>query len=172
MILSEHPLTEQAEALIDSLQREVVLLEQKEQQMEGLRQAVVASDDAALESLMAAIARTDVEQSRLDMDLARRRAAVTEALAPGQPVMRLGQLAQALEGPQGRVVDELRGEVLQRVRRLRRRHLETAILLAECSRINRLLLDTLLGRGSSVETYDASGQRRGQMDGGLLNTER
>ncbi len=172
MILSQHSATDLADVLVESLQREVELLEDKEQQMERLRQAVIVSDDAALETLMASIARTDIEQSRLDMDVVRCREELTQALAPGKAAMRLAALAQALDGRYATGIERLRGEILQRIRRLRRRHLEMAILLAECSRINRLLLDTLLGRGSAVDTYDASGQCCSERDGGLLNTER
>ncbi|MCE5279011.1 MAG: hypothetical protein ABFD92_05335 [Planctomycetaceae bacterium] len=172
MILSQGSVTELSESLVEALQREADLLDQKEQQMERLREAVMVSDDAALEALMATIAHTDIEQSRLDMDIARRRAELSDAISPGRPPLRLRQLARALDGDSAGGIERLCGEIFQRLRRLRRRHLETAILLAECSRINRLLLDTLLGRGSAVETYDAGGRPHGQRDGGLLNTER
>jgi hypothetical protein len=45
------------------------------------------------------------------------------------------------------------------------------VLLTECARINRLLLEALLGAKRSVVTYDARGGHHCQRESGLLSTE-
>ena len=61
--------------------------------------------------------------------------------------------------------------IVRKVRELRRVHMETAILLAECSRINRLLQEAMLGSRRTVVTYDARGGHHRQTDAGLLSAE-
>jgi len=55
------------------------------------------------------------------------------------------------------------------VDRLRRRHLETALLAAECARVNRALLRGLCPGLADETTYTTRGKSRWRAEGGLLD---
>lgn len=171
MKLTEGVTNKTVELLVGALDRELELLDRRGGQMERLREAIVKADDATMEPLLAELAAGEVEQKQVDAELGRLRAAASLVLCPEGPVLKLSELAKCLPEEAWRQVERRRLAIVQKIRELRQRHMETAILLAECSRINRVLLETLLGSGRMVVTYDARGGHHRQTDARLLNAE-
>lgn len=77
------------------------------------------------------------------------------------------------------VSEEMRPKVAQRkavleqlIGKLKTEYAATALLLSECSRFNRLLLDSIFGsRGKGAMMYNASGQTQQHNGGGFITMQ-
>lgn len=59
----------------------------------------------------------------------------------------------------------------EQVRRLQDQHLATELLLRECARMNRRLLETVMGGDEKGKTYDARGRSSWSTGQGLMNVK-
>jgi len=165
----EHPdlITE----LLAILDEEIALLNKKHDELEVLRGAIVERDDELMEKVLGEMERTAREQAATDVKLDALRNVFAGRLGWRKEETKLARLIEALPESQRSAVDYRRQQIVLQAERLRRRHMETAVLLMESARINRLLLETLLARGEPVTTYGAKGPRSWRADTGLLDAE-
>lgn len=164
--------------LLGLLDEEIVLLDLRRRQLEALSEAIVVRDNDRLEGLLEEIERTLEVQTSTDGKLKALRAALAEKMAGpgGVPLrgeeVRLSALAQRLEGEQPQALEDRRRQIVQLAGELRTQHLRTAILLTECGRINRMLLEAIFPRSQSVTTYSEGGSSSWRPDTGLVDAER
>ncbi len=158
--------------LLDVLDQEIELLGLKRSAMASLSAAILDRDEGAIERLLADIERMDHAQQATDVKLSALRGSFAQALGKEAGELKLGALAGMLDGDAASAVDYRRRQILLLAQQLKAQHLQTSMLLHECARINRMLLETMLsGAGDNVETYSASGRDvwRGR---GLMSAER
>jgi flagellar biosynthesis/type III secretory pathway chaperone len=159
------------ERLLGALDRELELLAAKRVEMEQLLAAIACRDDATLERLLARMEQAQQEQSQADRELER----ISSDLAvqvgcPGEHP-RLSELAAYLPPEMARALDERREALTGQLLQMRRKHMEMSMLLHECQKINRLLLESLLRETSGPRTYSADGNLRNREGGGVMNAE-
>ncbi|MCY2927186.1 MAG: hypothetical protein NT031_17480 [Planctomycetota bacterium] len=171
MILADHVPDNALGQLTDALDRELAILDRREKQTDELRRAIIQADDAEMESLLERMGQTDQEQSLVDAEVGALRAAISAMIDPRGVTMKLSELARRLPPEGSRAIEGRRERIVRKIGDLRRLHVETAVLLAECARINRMLLDTMLRGGGTVATYDARGAHHRARSGGLLSAE-
>jgi flagellar biosynthesis/type III secretory pathway chaperone len=159
------------ERLLEALDRELELLAAKRAEMEQLLAALARRDDAALERLLSRMEQGEREQSQADRDVER----ISSDLAAevGCPVERprLSELAAYLPPDLARALEDRRQALTSHLRQLRRKHMEMSMLLHECQKINRLLLECLLRESSGPGTYSANGNMRHRDGGGVMRAE-
>ncbi len=164
------------ESLIDELlavlDEEIELLELKRSQLADLSEALVTADDEIVEELLEQIEQTEQTQTAVDMRLK----VVREALAGAFGYedikeLRLSVLAVELPEAQASAVDDRRRRMAEQVGKLRRQHLQTAMLLVECSRVNRMMMECISPSGETVATYDATGTNLWRSGAGLVDKE-
>jgi hypothetical protein len=159
------------EQLLEALDRELELLAAKRAEMEQLLAALVNRDNATLEKLLPRMEQTQQEQSGADREVER----ISSDLAAevGCPVKRprLSQLAPYLPSDLARVLEDRRQALTGQLGLLRRKHMEMSMLLHECQKINRLLLETLLRGSFGPRTYSAKGNLRHRDGGGVMSAE-
>lgn len=153
------------------LEEEAALLEQKLAQLEGLSQAIIRRDDPTMERLLEEVEQAQSRQSALDDRMGNLRLGLSRHLG-AEPTARLSDLATRLPKPLGQDLARRRARIVELANRLRVQHLETSMLLRECARINRMMLEAITSRGPSVTTYGAGGKSHWQSGGGLINAER
>jgi flagellar biosynthesis/type III secretory pathway chaperone len=158
--------------LLDVLDSEIELLDERSGQYRQLHQSLIARDEPAMERLLAEMERTQSRQADTDarMQAARRQLAGQLCCRPEE--LRLGRLASELPPEQGQAIEERRGRIVELTRQVRKEHMRAALLLAECARINRVLRRGLFGGQESCTTYDASGADVWKGAATLLDTER
>jgi flagellar biosynthesis/type III secretory pathway chaperone len=171
MIAPGEDITGLVEELAGLLDDQIALLDLRRSQLEGLAQAVLQRDEAGMERLLGEIERTLRLQADADQRLRTLRAALGSALAAPEGGLRLSALVGRLHGPQRLAIAARRQGLLRAATRLRRQHLQTSVLLMECARANRLLLECLLRDGQAVTTYGADGSARRQSEAGLMDAE-
>ncbi len=150
------------ESLIDELvvilDEEIELLELKRSQLADLSESLVAADDEAVEALLEQIEQVERTQTATDLKLETVRGALAGVFGYDDvKALRLSVLVAELPDAQALAVDDRRRRMAEQVGKLRRQHLQTAMLLVECSRINRKMMECILPAEETVATYDATG---------------
>jgi hypothetical protein len=153
------------------LDEQIALLTLKRSQLEALSTLLVQRDEDPMERLLAQMEQSQALQADTDLRLSALRSALADELGGPADSVRLGALLEYL--PQGlrESVAFRREQIADLADQTRRQHLQTSLLLMECSRINRLLIEALFGQTRSCQTYDPSGAAAWQSDAGLVDAE-
>lgn len=159
------------EELLAVLDDEMELLELKRSQLAELSEALLHSDNGAVEALLEQIEQAQKVQVPLDLRLKTLRETFAGALGCSSRELRLSRLIAELPQEQATAVTRRKRQVAHKVDQFRRQHLQTTMQLAECSRITGMLLDSLLPAGEVVVTYSAGGADHWRAGAGLLDME-
>ncbi len=143
--------------LITVLDEEIRLLDVRRGQLEHLSEALIARDEARLKELLDEIEVIVHNQTSTDMKLKAVRNSLASAVGLDQETATLTAIMEYMTPMQKSDVDYRRQQIMLLADALRNQHLATAMLLRECTRINRMIMDTLFPRAESVTTYDTKG---------------
>jgi ribosomal 50S subunit-associated protein YjgA (DUF615 family) len=171
MIRSNLDMAELAGRLNGVLDEQIALLEARRAQMERLSAALLERDEKATEAVLAEMEQAQQRQQGLDVKLEAVRNMLADALGWPAAEVRLGRLAEVLEGPIRTELEFRRQQIVVLARRVRQQHLETCFYLYECARINRLLLEAMLPSSPPVVTYGAKGSDQWRSQAGILDAE-
>lgn len=162
---------EQVDSLGPLLDEEIALLDVRRSQLASLCAAIVDRDDDAVERLLEQIERAQELQAATDRRLDALRQYLGEQLACPQDDRRLSALIERLPEDQRAPLAERRERIIDLAERLQLEHMRTVILLGECARINRLLLESLFPDAEGLQMYSATGADAWQPETGLVDTE-
>ncbi len=157
--------------LLACLDEQIGLLMEKYEQMTQLSDAMVARDDDATELILERMERTQNHQKDADNRLARARSVLAELYGLPAPQLRLSRLVEMLDETCAEKVARKRERIIELAAVLQRRHLRTVMLLNEYSRINRMMLKSLMPSKTPVVTYGADGAGQWSSDSGMLDME-
>jgi flagellar biosynthesis/type III secretory pathway chaperone len=163
-------LTDLLEQLAKVLDEEQSLLERRLLELQSLSESIVKRDEEWMAQLMEQIEQTQRRQEQVDAQLRLLRARLGVLLGCG-PEVRMSDLAIHVEGPQWAAIQSRRERIIDTMRDVRRQHLQTSMLLLEASRINRMLMDSMLPSSPSVMTYGQGGSETWRGEGGLMDAE-
>ena len=161
----------QIDELLGILDEEIELLDRKRSQLADLSAALVERDNDTTERLLEEIEQAQSAQESLDARLGGVRERLAETLGCAPHEVRLSRLAGELPLRHARAVADRRARIVDRAGALRTQHLKTALLLSECSRINGMLLQSMLPAAETVTTYGAGGTETWRGEAGLMDTE-
>jgi len=159
------------EELLVVLDEETALLERKRAQLAELSKILLRNDNDAVETLLEKIECAQADQVLLEVRLRTIREILAGVFECSAKEFNLSRLIDELPSQQGDAVRSRRRKVAEKVKEFRKQHLQTAILLSECSRITGMMLDSLTPSGAVV-TYDSEGTDRWRIDAGVLDMER
>jgi len=160
---------ETLESLLDD---EASLLDVRRSQLHSLRGAIVDRDDEAVERLLRQIERAQELQSATDEKLNTVRRALAEQLGCPASEVKLSALIAELPKPLRGALADRRQRIIDLAERLQIEHMRTVMLLGECARINRLLMESLFPDSRGVTTYSTAGSHPWHPEGGLVDAER
>ena len=159
------------EELLGALDEEIRVLELKCSHLTGLFQALVDRDQEATEAILEQMEQSQEVQISVDLRLGAIRRTLADALGCKVQELKLSKLVAVLPSEWARETDDRRRRIIDLTAKLRREHLQTAMLLNECIRINRTLLASLLPSGDPVVTYNTEGTDIWRPETGLMDTE-
>jgi hypothetical protein len=165
-------LAEKVDELLLVLRKDLEHIEQSNDNLNVLRELVIRRDDCGLNRLLEQIrsqSQEYVENQKLREQLRQQIARIL-----GWPVgeVRLGRLLQSVSVEQRQRVGQLRNELQNLISRLRSEHSSTVILLADLTRFNNMLLNTILETGKACGiTYDARGGTSRSGDIAFMNLQ-
>ncbi|NLW86984.1 MAG: hypothetical protein GXY38_08940 [Planctomycetes bacterium] len=171
MILSNRNINSLVDALLCELDDEARRLASRCQQLDDMSSALLAGDDAALEQLLSAMDTSALINVRTDGRLSDACRRLGDALGCRQQDCRLARIMERLDPSQALALSQRRESLTSLVDRLRQKHMEAALLLGECRRLNSLMLECVMPRGQSVTVYGAAGTENWQTHDANLDTE-
>lgn len=154
------------------LDQEIELLELKRLQMANLYAAIVERDDAVMETLLEQMEHAQRHQEAVDARMAAIRAIMAKSMGAAPATVRLAMLVEMLPAEMSAAIAVRREKIVDLADRLRKQHMSTSLLLRECSRINRMMLEALLSGPAALTTYGTGGKTEWRSREGLLDTER
>ncbi|MCD6364946.1 MAG: hypothetical protein J7M14_03640 [Planctomycetes bacterium] len=153
------------------LDEEIELLDLRCSQLSQLCSATLHRDEDVLEKLLGEIERTQQRQEVTDLRLQAMRASLAGCFGVEPREMRLARLIELLAGEQAAAVDCRRRQMILLIDKLRRKHMETALIISECARLNHMLLESLMPGAPAVTIYGARGESAWCSDIGLVDVE-
>jgi len=171
MIFSASDVDARVSDLLTVLDEEIRLLDLRRSQLEALSVAIVERDDDRLEVQLDEIQQTAALQADVDVRLENVRRGLAGDLAMPPEQLKLHVLADLFEGRRRAEIESRRRRIIDLAERLQRQHMHTSVLLSECARVNRLLLDALFPQGKGVDTYGSDGQERWRPETGMIRAE-
>jgi hypothetical protein len=178
MMLSNQSDIQMVGRLLALLDEQIVLLDNRLAIPKGLSQATANYDNQAMETLLARMEQAMLAQGAHDRALRDVRKRLAAAL--GWPLGNtcLTALAKVLgddprQGPQGLAaqVHSRRSRIIQLVAAIRQTHMHMVLLLTECMKVNRLLMEHLFPQAQGLALYGSSGHKRWRQSPGLVDAE-
>jgi len=153
------------------LDEEILLLEQKARQLADRGAAILDRDDDSLGRLLEEVEQTTQRQQAADLRLQALRNTLAEVLELPAKQVRLATIAETVDPAQRQRIEYRRQQIILLAEQVQKKHLETALLLSECARINQLMLESLFPQRQEVSTYRPDGRELSHTDASLLDTE-
>ena len=157
--------------LLALLDQHAATLGERLTQMQQLSAYTLERRQEPMEALLDQMERAYHEQGAADVKLSAMRATLARVIGVPVAEFRLSRLEAVLPPREAAALQLRRQRVLALAQRLRSEHLHAAVLLNEASRVNRMMLDALLG-GAGVTSYGPGGDKRYDSCQGLVNAER
>lgn len=161
----------QVHSLEGLLDEEAALLVLRHSQLGSLCAAIVERDESAVERILNQIEQAQQLQTIGDQKVAALRDELAGRLGMDSRTLRLSALIEQLPPHCQAGMLTKRRRVLDLAERFRVQHMRTVMLLTECARINRLLLEGLFPRCQAVTAYSADGSQTWRAEAGLVDME-
>jgi len=158
--------------LLDVLDDEISLLNLRRSQLELLAGAMLDRDERAVGELLGDIEELAGRQTTADLKLQAVRTTLATAMGIPTEGLKLSDIVDSLPADLRAQIDYRRQQIILLIEALRTQHTETAVLVHECARINRILLEGLFRIDTTPVTYAAGGKRGWTPEAGLIDMER
>ncbi|HOK65224.1 MAG TPA: flagellar protein FlgN [Anaerohalosphaeraceae bacterium] len=162
---------QQVDELLVYLDCQALALERVLTFLDEFRRALIRRDTGALERMREQLE----EEGRIGSEMEARRRHLMEqfAAAMGCRVERvcLSEICRRCEPMQQVPLRERQERLKALTARLRQQHLATELLVRECARLNRRLLEVLTGQPGGSCLYDAHGRSGGMNSSGLVSVK-
>ena len=139
--------------------------------LDEFRKALIRRDLPVLQAMQTQLAgQADI---RLQMDQTQRaiQQKLADVLSCREEEVCLSAVCRRLDRGQQEIIQTRRKGLADLVQRLRQQHLATELLLRECARMNRRLLETVTGTRAQGKTYDARGRSSWSLHPGLMSVK-
>ena len=130
--------------LMNILGKEIKLLKTREEQFEKLHNIVIKCKGEQMDALLEEMTTSRQEQAELDSELDYMRDTIAGILNIPSRDTTLREIAKKVGGKDGEKLITLRQQLIVLAERLKTQHLNTAVLLAEMSRINKELINSMI----------------------------
>jgi hypothetical protein len=171
MMPSNQSDTQTVGQLLALLDEQIVLLDNRLAILKGLGQATADYDNQAMETLLVQMEQAMAAQSAHDKVLRGVRGRLAAALGWPLGDTCLSALAKVLGDDLAAQIHSRRSRIVQLVAAIRQTHMHMVLLLAECMKVNRLLMEHLFPRTQGLALYGSSGHKRWRQSPGLVDAE-
>lgn len=163
---------DKVDELLVCLDTDIENIKESLSRLNDLRRLVVKRDDASLGKLLESIRAESDSYKKNELRRQSLRKELATALDCSIEQVTLSRLDTVLPEERKVQVAERKGKLQSLAEQLKKEHLSTALLLAECARFNRLLLKSIfdLGRTGMVY-YGSDGSAKRQIDTAFMNLQ-
>jgi hypothetical protein len=162
MNITENVIVELVEELLVVLDADAASLETTLEHLNNLRAAVIRRNETSLEQLLETIKSQKDDRDALENKRNNLRHILAEKIGCLPEQVNLSRIMENLTPVMRQKLKQRQQTLMRLVEKLKTEYTATAILLSECSRFNRVLLDSIIGSrcNSNITTYNASGQMK------------
>lgn len=172
MKITANRIEDKVDEFLNVLTRDVRRLQMTLSWLDEMRGFVIKHDDVALQKLLETIQSQagSFNDNELKREFLRKELAILLDRDPGK--ITLSALELELFGEKKAQVTRMKAQLQALVEELKQEHLKTTMLLSDCSRFNRLLLENVFELGSTREiTYSPSGFAERNSETGFVNMQ-
>ncbi|MHC5060029.1 MAG: flagellar export chaperone FlgN [Planctomycetota bacterium] len=155
--------------LLTVLADEIKNIERTLERLDGLRAAVIKRDEEGLNNLLEEVKDEQSDYALIEQRRDVIRNKMSEAFGCDVGEMNLSKLCSELTGERRDLVSRSQQELKELCAKLQKEHMATDILLKECSRLNNLLLRSILGNGKETMTYNSRGNASWELQKGMVS---
>jgi flagellar biosynthesis/type III secretory pathway chaperone len=161
---------DKVDKLVVVLDKDIQHIQEALSQLNELRSLVIKRDEVALGKLLERIRVESDGYTANELKRGSIRKELAHALGCDFEQMTLSRLEAALPKERKAQVTQRKTELRSLSKELRKEHLSTALLLSECARFNRLLLNSIFDFGKiGTITYDSNGATNQHADTAFVN---
>lgn len=163
---------EEVAALLDVLDVDIRHIEISLSRLDTLRTLLIKRDDASLERLLDEIRKEADAYATNERRRESLRRAIGTRLGRNGADLTLSEVQTLVEGPSRNALQDRQARLKSLTAQLRREYTLTAMLLSDCARFNRSLMQAFFGPGSQGGiTYSPSGVTRQQGNTTLMSMQ-
>lgn len=151
------------------LDRQIEYLEQAKKLFDEFRAALIRRDIEELEEVRQHLEAKEAQRQELDRQTESCRRCLAAALNCGPEDVCISRLCRAADPPTARELQKRQRRARDLAAEVKTVHLATELLLRECARINRRMLETITGQPTPSSIYDARGRAAWKPATGLMN---
>jgi len=163
---------EKVAALLDVLDEDIRHIEVALSRLDTLRTLLIKRDDASLEKLLDEIRKETETYATNEQQRQMLRKAIATHLGRNGTDLTLSEIQTLVEGSSRKALQDRQVRLKSLTAQLRREYTVTAVLLSDCARFNRSLMQAFFGPGSQGGiTYSPSGTTRQQSHTTLMSMQ-
>ncbi len=160
-----HPLVRR---LVQTLDRDIVQIQRSLTLLESLRALVIKRDETGLSALLCEVRQQNQSTGQSETQRQQLRERLGTLLGYPGGTLTLSQLLDHLSGTWRTEVSQKRAELQQLLEQLQRQWELTSLLLKDCARLNRRLLNTLFAQ-TGAGTYGPGGMQQSLTQTPMVN---
>ncbi|MHC4692168.1 MAG: hypothetical protein ACYS67_05455 [Planctomycetota bacterium] len=163
---------DKVDELLLVLDEDIRYIQQSLSRLNELRSLVIKRDDVSLGKLLELIRSESEGYRKHELHRQSIRRELAGALGCGLGQMTLSTLEAGLPKEKKEQVTEKKAKLNSLIKELRKEHLSTALLLSECARFNKMLLESIFNFGNTRTVYYGSnGATKQQNDTAFVNLQ-
>jgi hypothetical protein len=163
---------DKVDELLLVLDEDIRHIQQSLSRLNELRSLVIKRDDVSLGKLLELIRSESEGYRKHELQRQSIRKELAAALGCGFGQMTLSTLEADLPKEKKEQVTEKKAKLNSLIKELKKEHLSTALLLSECARINKMLLNSVFNFGNTGTVYYGSnGATKRQNDTAFVNLQ-
>ncbi|NIP26136.1 MAG: hypothetical protein GWN67_12645 [Phycisphaerae bacterium] len=163
---------DKVDELLLVLDEDIRHIQQSLSRLNELRSLVIKRDDVSLGKLLETIRSESEGYRKHELHRQSIRKELADALGCGLGQMTLSTLEAGLPKEKKEQVTEKKAKLNSLIKELKKEHLSTALLLSECARFNKMLLESIFNFGNTRTVYYGSnGATKQQNDTAFVNLQ-
>lgn len=151
------------------LDRQMDHLRRMREYLDVFRAALIRRDEDELYAIRASLSQEARRREELDREQDTLRRLLAGPLGCRPDEVCVSRLLAAADPSTRRLLQDKQQQARDLVEEIKTVHLATELLLRECARINRRMLETVTGRNRPAPTYDSRGRTHAASVRGLMN---
>jgi len=158
--------------LLAVLDKDIQHIQESLSRLNELRSFVIKRDDVALGKLLDSIKAEASDYAANELKRQSIRKELATAINCKAEQVTLSKLETLLPEEKTAQINKRKSKLKALIKKLKKEHLSTALLLSDCARFNSLLLNSILNFGSKAAvTYNSDGAARRQTDTAFVNLQ-
>ena len=155
--------------LMKVLDEDILRISSFLQQLDQLRASVIKRDEEALRILLESLNSQNSSYREIEDKRQNIRVRLSKVIGCNVKDVNLTRLGNHVDTDKQKVVADKQKVLKDLVRRLGVEHKATVLLLRECSRLNNMMLRTVLGKGRMTVTYNRQGNASWEVPGQMVS---